>query len=305
MIDINATDFVGRFKIDDGVVGVVGFGFVGRAVENYFKRACRVLVYDAAMPELGTLDAVVKESQVVFVCVPTPMRLDGSCHTGIVESVVVDVERLALATGRNLGGFVVVLKSTVPPGFTDRLRERHSGMRIVFSPEFLTEKNSLVDFETANRMIFGGDEEDALVVSKYFAGVSPQRVVDDRLLLLQCSPTVAEMTKLYANGILAAKVAFSNDVYRVCERLGVPFEEVRALACLDPRIGASHTRVPGPDGDFGFGGHCFPKDLNSLRAVARALEVPERLFTAVLEQNDEVRGKKDWLEMKGRAVIDA
>jgi UDPglucose 6-dehydrogenase len=110
------------------------------------------------------------------------------------------------------------------------------------------------------------------------------------------------MVKLYTNGILATKVLFSNEMYLICQQLGVNYEEVRVLSVLDPRVGASHTVVPGPDGQLGFGGHCFPKDINNLRYVAWEAKVLERLFTAVIERNDEIREKKDWLDMQGRAV---
>lgn len=303
-IDINSSDFIREFDLSKGTVGVVGHGYVGRAVESFFSGSCRVVVHDKAKSELQTLESVVSDSEVIFVCVPTPMRSDGSCYTGIVSSVLDDIRRVSGEVGRNMNSFVVVIKSTVSPGFTEEVQCRHMNMRILFSPEFLTEKNSIDDFKETNRVILGGDESDAIVVFKYFESVIPDRVATGETLLLQCDPTVAEMTKLYANGILATKIMFSNEVYLMCERLGVDYEEVRFLAVLDRRIGDGHTRVPGHDGSLGFGGHCFPKDLNNLKFIAAELGVPERIFTAVLQRNSEVREDKDWERMPGRAVTD-
>lgn len=301
-MDINSTDFLKTFDIKNGTVGLVGHGYVGKAVENFFKKATKVVVYDK-VKEMDTLEDVVSQAQIIFVCVPTPMRKDGSCHTGIVESVIEDIKTTANTIGRDLSSFVLVVKSTVYPGFTEDMQEKHFDMRITFSPEFLTEKNSLNDFENQNRVIIGGDEQDSLVVFKFFQGVMPQKVDEDRVLLVQCNPTTAEMTKLYTNGILMTKILFSNEIYLMCQKLGVEYEEVRVLACLDRRIGSSHTTVPGHDGNLGAGGHCFPKDLNNLRCVAKELGVEEKIFTAVLYRNAEVRDDKDWEKMEGRAVI--
>lgn len=305
MIDINSPDFVKEFDIKKTAVGFVGNGYVGQAVESFFKKECTTFIYDKAKPELNTLDDVVRESNVIFIAVPTPMQEDGKCYTGIVESVIGDIKTTAKRLVRNLNSFVIVVKSTVFPGFTEEMQEKHFDMRLVFSPEFLTEKSSIKDFENQNRIIIGGDEEDALVVFKHFEGVMPERVANDKVLLVQCNPTVAEMVKLYANGILATKILFSNEVYLTCQKLGIEYEEVRALACLDKRIGPGHTLVPGHDGDLGFGGHCFPKDLENLRHVMHEVGIPEKVISAVIERNKEIRTDKDWEKMEGRAVIKA
>lgn len=303
MIDINSSDFINGFEISKATVGVIGHGYVGQAVEHFFKNSCRVLVYDRAKPELQTMEQVVREAELVFICVPTPMNADGSCHTGVVEAVIDEVRRMSLHIGRNSSSFVLVVKSTVRPGFTEEMQGKYLNMRILFSPEFLTEKNSIKDFEKTNRIILGGDEDDARVAFKYFEGVIPERVANDETILLQCQPTVAEMAKLFTNGILMTKVLFSNEMFLMCEKLGIEYNEVRFLAVLDPRIGDSHTSVPGHDGKLGAGGSCFPKDINNLRYAAKELGIPERIFSAVIERNEEVRPEKDWEDLKGRAVV--
>lgn len=301
-MNINATDFNATFDIKDGIVGIVGHGYVGQAVEHFFQKACKVMVYDKAKPELGSLADMVSKAHVIFVAVPTPMRPNGSCYTGIVEEVIKNINDTAKEIGRTTDSFIVVVKSTVRPGFTEEMQGKYLNMRIMFSPEFLTEKNSLKDFEKTNRIIFGGDEEDANVVCCFFRAVMPERVENDRVLLLQCHPTVAEMVKLYTNGMLMTKIMFSNEIYLMCQKLGIEYDEVRVLSVLDNRIGASHTSVPGHDGQLGAGGHCFPKDINNLRFTAWEMQIPERIFSAVIDRNNEVREDKDWLKMKDRAI---
>lgn len=304
MIDINDSNFLINFAPGEATVGVIGHGYVGKAVEYFFERVCRVLVHDKAKPALKSLEDVVRESELIFVCVPTPMRKDGSCYTGIIEEVLQCIIDTAKRIGRDLNSFIVIVKSTVRPNFTKDMKARHEGLRLLFSPEFLTEANSLQDFVNTNRVIFGGDVDDARIAFKYFEARLSDKVERDAVTILACDPTVAEMVKLYTNGILMTKVLFSNEIHQVCQKLGIEYEEVRVLANLDHRIGVSHTKVPGPDGMLGAGGHCFPKDINNLAAVCRELGVPEKLFTAVIERNDELREVKDWEEMKDRAVTD-
>lgn len=308
MLDINATDFMANFKMSDATVGLVGHGFVGKAVDAFFNEKCKVLIHDKAKPELQTLKEVVAAAEVIFVAVPTPMRKDGSCYTGFIEEVLQNIKAAAKDLNRNLDSFIVVVKSTVYPGFTEDMQAKLLPMRLTFSPEFLTEKNSIKDFKETNRIIVGGDEDDAVIVCKYFAEADPARLeLDDpwkRRIIMQCDPSTAEMVKLYANGILTAKVIFSNEVYLICKKLGVNYDEVRMLAVLDSRIGAGHTLVPGPDGNLGYGGHCFPKDIQNLRAVARECGTDEKMFTAMIDRNNEIREDKDWEKMKERAVTE-
>lgn len=303
MKSINDEDFIEKFDPKDGAIGTVGYGYVGKAVFEFFRDTTKVNVYDKAKPELGTIDDLVKGSHLIFVCVPTPMNQDGKCHTEIVESVISDLKKAADRNSVNTQDFIVIVKSTVYPGFTENMQDRHPDMRIMFSPEFLTEANSIADFKTTNRVIFGGDERDARVASMYFHAVYPQKVAEDRLLLLQCEPTAAEMVKLFTNGILMTKVLFCNEMYQLCQKMEIEYEQVRQLACLDKRIGQSHTLVPGPDGQLGAGGHCFPKDIHNLRYTAEHAGVKEKIFTAVIDRNAELREDKDWERMQGRAVI--
>lgn len=351
-IDIRSTGFLRCPKgelptiLKDGTVGVIGHGFVGKAVEAFFADTCRVLVYDRkGSPQ--TLQQVVDGSEVIFLCLPTPMKEDGSCHTNIIDSVIGEVRTTALASGRPLDSFVLVIKSTVNPGFTEEMQEKYLPLRITFSPEFLTEKNAVEDFKSCNRIIVAGDQEDANVVLSYFCGVAhvfdratgnPERkvlqkyeelldgpqadtAVGRQVLLEQYFqersvasaksmvlyheevPCVAEMAKLFTNGILTTKVMFCNEIYQLCQAAGIKYDEVRVAALLDRRIGDSHTAVPGHDGQLGYGGHCFPKDINNLRAVCREWDVHEKIFTAVIDRNNQVREDKDWLRMEGRAVI--
>lgn len=323
MIDIQSPTFIQDFKMEDAVVGQVGYGFIGNAVVELFRPFCKVHVYDKAGYEgrtapanvslLPNMDFLVKDPQVIFVAVPTPMKPSGECHTGIVESVLQDIQNSAIKIGRDLGSFVVVIKSTVPPGFTKRMQDRYA-IRIMFSPEFLTEANAVQDFKKTNRVILGGDLEDARVVNKYFEGVWSDRVwnvyvdhPDGPVQIIQSDPTEAEMVKLSTNVHLTARVMISNELFLICQKLGINYEQVKIMTQYDRRIGLSHMNVPGPDGHLGYGGHCFVKDTQSLAFLAESLGTAAgktSLFNHLHYRNLDIREDRDWEAQKGRAVID-
>jgi UDPglucose 6-dehydrogenase len=114
----------------------------------------------------------------------------------------------------------------------------------------------------------------------------------------------AEMVKYVANCFLATKVSFANEIYQICKAIGVDYNGVIETAMLDNRLGTSHWKVPGPDGHFGFGLTCFPKDLNALIKLAELNGVDPKVMKAVWEKNLEVRPERDWELMKGRAVCE-
>ena len=111
------------------------------------------------------------------------------------------------------------------------------------------------------------------------------------------------MVKYLTNAFLATKVSFANEIYQICGKLNVDYDKVVEYATLDNRLGKSHWQVPGPDGDFGFGGHCLPKDLSSLIHLAMSLDTETNVLNAVEETNDIVRKNRDWEQMKGREVV--
>jgi UDPglucose 6-dehydrogenase len=218
------------------------------------------------------------------------MNPDGSASTGIVFDVVREVY--------GWGNRIVVIKSTVPPGTTASLNQTFGPtLSVVFNPEFLTEANPVEDFKNQDRIIIGGSPEAAQTVADIYSVAYPG------VMTVQCDATTAEMVKYVGNCFLATKVSFANEIYQICQKLGIQYEGVVNIAMLDKRLGRSHWKVPGPDEHFGFGLSCFPKDINALIAAATSLGVDPKVLKAVWEKNLEVRPEKDWEQMKGRAVL--
>ena len=273
-------------------VGIVGQGFVGSAIKEGLSGFHDVMTYDKR-PEKSmavSLEQVVQNSEIVFVCLPTPMKKSGECDTRILESVVSDINDMCIKTKNK----ILVIKSTVPPGTTDFLNDKYSNVKIVFSPEFLTEANSFDDFKNQSRIIIGG--EGAKKVKQMFRKPFP------KIPIVVTKAKTAEMVKYFINCFLASKVTFANQMYEICESLGVDYDKVCEYSLLDERIGNSHLAVPGPDGDLGYGGHCFPKDVAAMVYSALDSNANPDFLSQVIASNGRYRKNKDWLAMKGRAV---
>ncbi len=287
-------------------IGICGQGFVGGALREGMKHAFDIIAYDKYKSDLSTVSSIFdmcKKAAIVFVCVPTPMKLStGECDTSIVEDVVNEVAAGFGATKRSNGKPSIVLKSTVPPGTSERLQTEHKHVHIIFQPEFLTEANAVNDFKNQNRIVVGGDSSYARARTKsIFSKAFPN------VPILETSLTVAELVKYTTNAFLSMKVSFANEMYQICGKLDVQWDRVIEIASHDNRLGYSHWKVPGPDGAFGFGGHCFPKDLRALLFACEQLDVDTTMLEATWHKNNLVRQDefRDWEKMKGRAVTDS
>jgi UDPglucose 6-dehydrogenase len=121
--------------------------------------------------------------------------------------------------------------------------------------------------------------------------------------IIKTDAKTAELVKYVTNAFLSTKVSFANEMYQLCEGLDLDYDKIIEYATLDPRLGDSHWGVPGPDGDFGFGGHCFPKDLSALIEITKQLNTVNNVLKAVQTTNNTVRSNRDWEKMKGRAIV--
>ena len=271
-------------------IGIIGQGYVGGAIKMGFKEHYDIETYDKfdlAKSTRSSIKRVVEFTDVIFVCVPTPMRKDGTCYTGIVEEVIREINETA-------DGHIIVIKSTVPPGTTDRINAEYTNSTVIFNPEFLTEENFIEDFKNQSRIILGGDRKGTNKLRQIYSKVFPQATI------VKTGSKTAEMVKYFINCFLATKVSFANEMYSVCEQVGIDYDKVVEYATYDERLGKSHWAVPGPDEDFGFGGHCLPKDLSAIINEFKTYG----LLEAVEQVNDQIRENRDWESMVGRAVLE-
>jgi UDPglucose 6-dehydrogenase len=267
-------------------VGVIGNGFVGEAISFAFSSVSDLDVYDTdPLKSLDDLDSV-HTCDFVFICVPTPMFQDGSQDLTYVESA------FEKATSKP----VYILKSTVLPGTTEALCKKYPNIKIIFSPEFLTERTAKLDMLTQSRIILGGD----LSLTEKAKNLFNKRFKSKNIIQTDCK--TAELTKYMNNCFFATKVSIMNEFKLISDKIGANWDDALRGFVSDGRIGDSHLNVPGHDGKLGYGGTCFPKDVNALISFAKSLNIEINSIKGGWKTNLEVRPEKDWETKTGRSV---
>ena len=267
-------------------VGVIGNGFVGEAISFAFSPVSDLYVYDRdPLKSLDDLQSV-HSCDFVFICVPTPMYQDGSQDISYVESTF----------KKSTSKPVYILKSTVLPGTTEELSKKYSNIKIIFSPEFLTERTAKLDMLTQSRIILGGE----FTLTEKAKTLFNQRFKIKNII--QTDSKTAELTKYMNNTFFATKVSIMNEFKLLCDKIGANWEDALKGFVSDGRIGDSHLNVPGHDGKLGYGGTCFPKDVNALLSFSKKHDIELNTISAGWKTNLEVRVGKDWEEKEGRSV---
>jgi len=263
-------------------IGIVGIGYVGRAVKSVFEKKYKIFTFDLnGKCNCESLEELVFSSKTIFICVPTPMNEDGSCNITIVENIISKINNITI--DKKYSNKTIVIKSTIPPGTSSYLDLLYKEVEIVFNPEFLTESNYINDFKNQNRILLSGNDNTITNIQHLYSEVLPNAKI------IKVSFEEAEMVKYFTNAFLATKVSFANEMFQLCNKLDIDFNKMIDCVLYDKRIGKSHLNVPGPDGKFGFGGSCFPKDINALMFLFKSLNVDSDILKAVIESNLKIR----------------
>ena len=285
-------------------IGIIGRGFVGSAVEFGFSpnTGCdtEVRVYDKdPSKSLNSLEETINNSDIIFLSVPTPSNKDGSMNLDIVRQALQDISDVNVVSDN-----VVLLRSTVIPGTTRKLKLEFDNLNLIFNPEFLTERSAKFDFINQPRFILGcGDTVMDRYCSEQVAELFRDRF-GESIPVVETNYETAELIKYMNNCYFATKVSFLNEMYQISQKSGVDWETAIDGFVRDGRVGHSHMNVPGPDGKFGFGGSCFPKDIRAIINYGESLDLNMNTLKGVWNTNLEVRPEKDWENLKGRAVVD-
>ena len=296
-------------------IGIVGRGFVGSAVEFGFspQTGCdgvTTYIYDKnKLKSLHPLQEVIMYSDFIFLSVPTPSNEDGSINLSYVEDALTEMSKIYKKLPNSVGGIgseemtnIVLLRSTVTPGTTEKLQEKFPDINLVFNPEFLTERSAKYDFINQSRVILGGAGHE-------FDGVHETAELfrwrfGESIPIIETTWETAELIKYMCNCFFATKVSFMNEMYQIAEKCNVDWETALDGFVRDGRVGHSHMNIPGPDGKFGFAGSCFPKDIQAIINFGESLGINMTTLNGVWEKNLEIRPEKDWENLKGRAVVD-
>lgn len=278
-------------------IGIIGRGFVGAAVQFGFSAntGCdaEVKVYDKdPNRSLNTLDEVVNESDFLFLSVPTPANLDGSVNLDIVDEALSAINDITKRDN------IVLLRSTMTPGSTKEFQQKYPDLKLVFNPEFLTERSAKFDFINQSRYIIGGEPDNTAKVAEMYRWRFGKSIS-----VIETDTSTAELIKYMNNCFFATKVSFMNEMRLVSDASGADWETAVDGFIRDGRIGHSHLNVPGHDGKFGFGGVCFPKDILAMIDLGKKLGVEMHTLKGAWETNLKVRPEKDWEKLEGQAVV--
>jgi len=278
-------------------IGIIGRGFVGGAVQFGFSAntGCdaQVKVYDKnPNRSLNSLDDVVNDSDFIFLSVPTPANPDGSVNLDIVDEALSSIKDV---TKKNN---IILLRSTMTPGSTLKFQKKYPELKLVFNPEFLTERSAKFDFINQSRYILGGDPENTAHVAEMYRWRFGKSIA-----IIETDSSTAELIKYMNNCFFATKVSFMNEMKLVSDASGADWETAVDGFIRDGRIGHSHLNVPGHDGKFGFGGVCFPKDILAMIDLGKKLGVEMHTLKGAWETNLKVRPEKDWEKLEGQAVV--
>lgn len=266
-------------------IGIIGLGFVGDATRNWFlknKNKYELFLYDK-YKSIGSLGEVNK-ADIVFVAVPTPFRNNGK-KTGYDDSAVKE----SIKNIKN--GKIVVIKSTVLPGSTERLQKLFPKKTILFNPEFLRAKTAREDFLKPDRQIIGYADKKGRMAAPKILKMLPESPYPKII-----KSGEVEMIKYFNNSYLGVRVVFANQIYDLCRKLGVDYDIIKECLVQDKRIGNSHFSIFS-DGYRGYGGGCLPKDINSLIQFARKKRTKLDLLEKVEEVNKRLQKKAydQWL----------
>ncbi len=275
-------------------IAVIGYGYVGKAVVNFFKDHFDVRVYDPyvqtkMLHDEGKLHGLtmdkeaMNECDLAVLCVPTPMSDDGSVD---LSAVYATFEWLTVP--------LILIKSTVPPGTVEGLSKKYPNLNIAFSPEYIGEGKYVTqwwkdkgyphptDMKYHDFQIFGGPREVTKKIIPFF-----QKVLGPEAKYMQTDSKTAELVKYMENSWGYAKVMFCNEFYDIAQAFGIDYNELRELWLLDGRVERMHTAVFTENRNVG--GKCFPKDVNGIAKAAENAGFEPKLLKAILQKNKDIK----------------
>jgi len=282
-------------------IGIIGYGFVGKAVECGFRDKCEgIYLLDPAYPKLScSMEEMVLNSKFIFIAVPTPMKSvdGGEFDSAILDQVLEDLYPYYHSLEKEERPVIILKSTTLPNVIRGYLRE-YPEYRLVMSPEFLVENDALRRFVNMDSLVLGGAPLDTYPVEELYKTYS---ICNDKCKVAHIDAVAASFLKYMVNCFLATKVIFMNQFHSLYRELvtGTDWDTLVDAMHQDPRTGNSHGQVPGPDGDYGVGGKCFPKDLNAMIYSAKEHNVNMSLLETVWDINKRVRSNWDWKSIIG------
>jgi UDPglucose 6-dehydrogenase len=263
------------------MIGIIGLGFVGDAILQSlkYKKIQNIKIYDKFKNNgIGKIDDLL-ETEFLFLCLPTPFC--DSKKDYILDSIH---ENLSILNNKKYKGLVII-KSTIIPGTTDKLVEKYEDLNICNNPEFLSAKTAYQDFLNQKHIIIGFSKRCRRIeklINFYKKNWKDAKISE-------CTSYESESAKIFCNSFYAVKIQFFNELYLMCKKNNMSFETVRKLMIDNEWINPMHTKVPGTDGKLSYGGACFPKDTNALLNYLERNDLPKKVLEATIKERNEMR----------------
>ncbi|PIR72386.1 MAG: hypothetical protein COU42_01405 [Candidatus Nealsonbacteria bacterium CG10_big_fil_rev_8_21_14_0_10_36_24] len=251
-------------------IGIIGIGVVGEAMANVIPRA---ILYDKHK-NIGSIKEINK-TDIIFICVPTLFTKKSGFDLSAVEDV------FSIIKDRK----IVVIKSTVLPGTTERMQRRYPQHKVLFNPEFLRQATAKEDMRNCSEQIIGYTKKSKCIAEEIL------RILPKAPAEFIVPATEAEMVKYFSNVFLSTKVVFANQIYDLCQKLGINYDLVKKMASVNPRFGFSHFEIF-RDGYRGYSGACLSKDIKSLIQLGDKIGVDLKLLKTVEEINNKLLNDK-------------
>jgi nucleotide sugar dehydrogenase len=262
------------------IVGICGLGFVGKAIYSFMNDSVEeVVVYDK-YKQINTLDALLC-ADILYICISTP-------YVDTMKSYNMDEidTTLFLLNELNYAG-IILIKSTVLPIYCESINNTYPALNIVHNPEFLSAATAIKDFSEQSHIILGYTEKTITLsinkVAEFYKTLFPQAVISIT------SSTTSALTKLACNSFYATKVQFFTEIFLLCNKIDVDFNEVKELMLQNKWIHPMHTSVPGSDGQVSFGGACLPKDITALNQFISSKDSYNSVLEAVIQERNSIR----------------
>ena len=265
-------------------ISILGNGFVGNALFEGMKDHFDIKVFDIEPSKSKDSFEDCVTNDVLFLCLPTPVFDDGTFNLNPLMNCIVNIP-----TEKTL-----VIKSTITPKAAEELMQVFPDHYFVFNPEFLTERTAVEDFKNQKRIVLGSErsESNDLLETLY-------KKVFPTCHYIKTDAKTACFIKYFCNCFFAAKVSLMNEFHQVATEAGVNWEDSLDGLMSSGWVNPMHTMVPGPDGHLGYGGKCFPKDVQAFNDYCRSLDLDPKIQQAAWEKNLEIREDRNWERISG------
>ena len=263
-------------------IGIIGLGVVGNAVFNVINsKGYLTLGYDKFKDGgIGSFEDCLK-CDVIFLCLPTPYSYDKKGYDlGPLKDVLNRLD-ICYYTG------VVVIKSTITPGTSNKLSKEYKSLSIVHNPEFLTARNAELDFENQTHIVLGKTE--SCINSKFIELVEFYKKTWPNAIVSTCNSGESETMKLGCNTFYAVKIQYLTELYLLCQKENLDFDKVKSMMIINKGMGPNYTNVPGHDGSISYSGMCFPKDTNALCSFMKDNKIPCSVLDATIKERNLMR----------------